>query len=266
MSLVPFAPKNTFQQPLSSPDQPQNVDLAISKTPLKTSLKSLGSFLGNFRETARLATQLQGPVCTDTSPKCKRNSNIRRRKVSSPNTKITVSTPSRTDRGSLHVLSQLQPIKPTLPQPKRHVTNLPSRSSIKPGPALLRSFTASSRSLLDSARSLTQLPAAPVFTSQKTRRDRMRPATPINNKRIPKENANLSGAGVSLTGHSKPSSHMVRSSAVQKSNSTTSPSSRLMILAALQPHSNTVILSSSPTQMINPVSELPIYASDDSFR
>ena len=71
---------------------------------------------------------------------------------------------------------------------------------------------------------------------------------------------------MSLTGHSKPSSHMVRSSTVQKSNSTTSPGSRLMILAALQPHSNTVILSSSPTQMNNPVSELPIYASDDPFR
>ena len=266
VSLVPFAPKNTFQQPPSSPDQPQNVDLAISKTLLKTSLKSLGSFLGSFRETARLATQLQGSVCTDTSPKRKRNSSTRRRKVSSPNTEITALIPSRMDRGSLHVLSQLQPIKPTLPQPKRHVTNLPSRSTTKPGPTLLRSFTASSRSLLDSARSLTQLPAAPVFTSQKKTRDRMHPATPINNKRIPKENTNLSGAGVSLTGHSKPSSHTVRSSAIQKNNSTTSPGSRLMILAALRPHSNTVILSSSPTQMNNPVSELPIYVSDDPFR
>ena len=255
-----FAHKNTLQQPPSSLDQPneqsepQNADPAISKTLLKTSFKSLGSFLGSFRETARLATRLQASICvghTDTFPKRKKKSGTRRRKVvSSPN---TAPTPSGTDEGPLHVLSQLRSISPMsvfFSQPKRHATSLPSQSTTKPGPALLRSFTASSRSrlLLDSARSLTQLPAAPVFTSHKTKRDRMRPnilATPIDNRRVPKDDPNPSGTGVSLTEPSKPS-HMrtLHSSTIQKKNPTTSPSSRLVILAALQPHKNTIILSS----------------------
>ena len=198
-SLVPFAHKNTLQQPASSLNQPseqsesQNVDLAISKTSLNTSLKSLGSFLGSFRETARLATRLQASIDTDTSPMRQRKFGTRRRKmVSLPNTEITTSTPSKADERSLHVLSQLRPVAPISafpPQPKRYATNLLSQSITKTEPALLRCFTASSISLLDSARSLTQLPAAPIFTSHKTKRNRTKSSLqpPSIKDQFPKE-------------------------------------------------------------------------------